>query len=103
MRGEGTPIAYMALTKGTPVISVSGRRFGEVDKVVDDAAGSILHGIVVKTREGRRFVARNSIIRMTTTQVQCSISDEEVTALPPVGRRGPRFVFRLPRRTTTGG
>ncbi len=101
--GEGTPIAYTALRKGTPVLSASGLRFGAVDKVLDDATGSILHGIVVTTKEGRRFVARDSIVRMTTTQVQCSISDNEVGTLPPAVRRRPRFVLRLPRRTKAAG
>lgn len=102
MSGEGTPIAYTALRKGTPVVSGSGQRFGAVDRVIDDASGSILHGIVVRTREGRRFVARDSITRMTTAQVECSVTDEEVADLPAVGRPGPRFVPRLPRRTNPG-
>ncbi|MEW1812569.1 hypothetical protein AB0284_17920 [Pseudarthrobacter phenanthrenivorans] len=97
MKGEGTPIAYTALRKGTPVVSGSGRRFGAVDRVIDDASGSILHGIIVRTRQGRRFVARDSIIRMTTTEVECSVRDEEVADLPAMGRPGPRFVPRLPR------
>lgn len=101
--GEGTPIAYTALTKGTPVISGSGRRFGAVHQVVDDPAASILHGIVVTTKEGRRFVGRDLVLRMTTTQVQCSLSDDEVAALPPVGRARRRFALRLPRQTEGTG
>lgn len=101
--GEGTPIAYTALTKGTPVISRSGRRFGAVQQVVDDPAGSILHGIVVATREGQRFVGRDQILRMTTTQVQCSLSDDDIDALPPARRARRRFALRLPGRPAGTG
>ncbi|MDP9987315.1 MULTISPECIES: PRC-barrel domain-containing protein [Arthrobacter] len=101
--GEGTPIAYTALTKGTPVISRSGRRFGSVHRVVDDPAGNILHGIVVDTKEGHRFVGRDLILKMTTTQVQCSLSDDDVDVLPPVPRARRRFALRVPRRTAGTG
>ena len=83
MTEEGTPVAYTALRKGTPVTSRSGRRFGTVDRVIDDSKGDILHGIIVATAAGRRFVARDCIERMTTTQVRCSLSDEQAGALPP--------------------
>lgn len=101
--GEGRPIAYTALTKRTPVISRSGRRFGAVHQVVDDPAGNILHGIIVATKEGRRFVGRDLILKMTTTQVQCSLSDEDVDALPPVRRTRRRFALSLPRRRAGTG
>jgi hypothetical protein len=86
---EGTPVAYTVLRKGTPVTSQSGRWFGTVDRVIDDSKGDILHGIIVATAVGRRFVARDCIERMATTQVRCSLSDEQTGALPPApsGRR----------------
>lgn len=86
---DGRPVAYTALVKGTPVISQSGRLFGTVDRVLDDSQGDILHGIIVATAAGRRFVARDCIERMTTTQVRCSLTDEQVSELPPAppGRR----------------
>lgn len=83
MSGDGRPVAYTALAKGTPVTSQSGRRFGTVDRVLEDSQGNILHGIVVATRAGQRFVARDSIEAMTTTQVRCSLTDEQMSALPP--------------------
>jgi hypothetical protein len=85
--GEGRPVAYTALEKGTPVISQSGLRFGTLDRVLDDSRGNILHGIVVATRAGRRFVARDCIEAMTTTQIRCSLSGEQVNALPEVPSR----------------
>jgi hypothetical protein len=86
---NGKPVAYIALEKGTPVTSQSGRRFGTVDQVLDDSKGNILHGIVVATRTGNRFVARDCIEEMTTTRVRCSVTDEQVSALP-VATPGPR-------------
>ena len=82
MSGDGRPVAFTALKKGTPVTSQSGRRFGRVDRVLDDSKGNILHGIVVATRAGNRFVGRDCIEGMTTAQVRCSLTDEQVSALP---------------------
>jgi hypothetical protein len=79
---EGRPVAHTALKKGTPAISRSGRAFGTLDRVLDDN-GDILHGIVVRTGAGLRFVARDCIERMTTTQIRCFLTDEEVSELPP--------------------
>ena len=89
MTEDGTPVAYTVLRKGTPVTSLSGRRFGTVDRVIYDSKGDILHGIIIATAAGRRVVARDCIERMTTRQVRCSLSDEQVGALPPAppGRR----------------
>lgn len=91
LNGDGRPVAYTALAKGTPVTSQSGRRFGTVGRVLDDSQGNILHGIVVSTRAGQRFVARDSIEAMTTTQVRCSLTDEQLSALPhAAGQRRQR-------------
>lgn len=86
---DGRPVAYSALEKGVPVISQSGRRFGTVDRVLDDSKGDILHGIVVATGAGPRFVARDYIERITTTQVKCSLTDEQVSELPEASGPAP--------------
>ena len=54
MTEDGTPVAYTVLRKGTPVTSLSGRRFGTVDRVIYDSKGDILHGIIIATAAGRR-------------------------------------------------
>ena len=82
MEDEGRPVAYTALRKGMPVVSGSGRKFGVLDRVLDDH-GEILHGIAVTTAAGARFVARDCIDRMTTTQIRCSLTDQQVNELPP--------------------
>lgn len=92
-------MAYTALAKGTPVTSQSGSRFGTVDQVLDDPKCGILHGIVVATAKGPRFVARDCIERITTAQVICSLTDEQVNDLPPAPlpqhfKTRPRFLRR---------
>lgn len=62
--------------------SQSGRRFGTLEGVLDDPQADILHGIVVATGEGLRFVARDDIERMTTAEVTCSLTDEQASSLP---------------------
>lgn len=79
---DGSPVAYSALKKGLPVVSQSGRRFGTLERVIADPQQDILHGMVVATVAGHRFVARDAIDRMTTTKVTCSLTDEQVAALP---------------------
>ena len=99
MTGEGRPVAYTALKKGTPVTSLSGHAFGTLDRVLDDGKGGILHGIAVATGQGLRFVGRDSIERMTTAQIRCSLTDEQVRELSPApsgwpARTWPRFARR---------
>ncbi len=94
-------MAYSALRKGVPVRSRSGRRFGTLESVLEDPPCGILHGIVVATGAGLRFVAREDIERMTTTQVTCSLSDGEVGALRPApgaaaGRRWRKVPWSVP-------
>ncbi|APX00547.1 hypothetical protein BWQ92_01365 [Arthrobacter sp. QXT-31] len=98
---EGRPVAYTALGRGTPVVSRSGRAFGTLDRVLDDDKGLILHGIIVRTGQGPRFVARDSIERMTTTHVYCSLTDEQTRNLPqaPSGRH-PGIRSWISRATT---
>jgi len=79
---EGSPVAYSGLKKGVPVVSQSGRRFGTLARVLEDPQEDILHGLVVATGSGLRFVARDDIERMTTTKVTCSLTDEQVGVLP---------------------
>ena len=79
---EGTPISYEALQVGTPVLSSTGRQFGTVAHVLQIPEEDLFDGIAVKTHHGLRFVDRDQIIEMTTTAVQCALTDEEVAALP---------------------
>ena len=79
---EAKPVSYLALTKGTPVVSSSGTQFGTVEHVLQVPEEDLFDGIVVATDEGVRFVDRDQVVSMTTTEVRCALSDEEVAALP---------------------
>jgi hypothetical protein len=79
---EGTPISYEALAVGTPVLSSSGNQFGKVEHVLQIPEEDLFDGIAVKTHHGLRFVDRDQIVAMTTTSVQCALTDEEAAVLP---------------------
>jgi hypothetical protein len=80
---DGEPVSYEALAVGTPVLSSSRTEFGTVEHVLEIPSLDLFDGIVVKTRHGLRFVDRDQITAITTTQVRCALSDEEAAALPP--------------------
>jgi hypothetical protein len=79
---EGRPISYMALAVGTAVVSSSGTEFGKVHHVLQVPELDLFDGISVQTKHGLRFVDRDQITDITTTVVRCSITDDEVAALP---------------------
>jgi hypothetical protein len=85
---DGTPISYMALEVGTPVLNEGGLQFGTVERVLQIPEEDVFDGISVTTDHGLRFVDRDQITQITTRQVRCSLSDEQVTSLPePHGTR----------------
>src|ERR1700758_116798 len=85
-------ISYLALTVGTPVVTSSGTKFGTVEHVLRVRELDLFDGIVVATKHGLRFVARDQITQITSHAVRCDLSDEEVENLPPPG--GPP-VYRV--------
>jgi hypothetical protein len=80
--GGGRPISYEALEVGTSVASAGGTEFGTVEHVLQIPSLDLFDGIVVKTKHGPRFVARDQIADITTTVVRCALNDEEAAALP---------------------
>jgi hypothetical protein len=86
---DGTPIAYSALEKGVPVFSQSGHQFGIVERVLEVPAENIFHGIVVSTAAGLRFVDRDHVERITTSHVNCALSDDQAAALPAASAEDP--------------
>jgi len=53
--------------------------------VLDNAREHIFDGIVVKTREGRRFVDAPEVTRISLRQVTLSIDASETESLPEHG------------------
>lgn len=80
---DGEPISYLALATGTPVLNSAGTAFGTVEHVLQIPELDEFDGIVVSTKKGLRFVDRDQIAGITTTQVRCNLSDEQVNSLAP--------------------
>jgi hypothetical protein len=89
-KGENVPlsddnddeISYLALRRGTPVASASGKHFGKVEHVLQVPELDLFDGIVVRVHLGHRFVDRDQIDKITRTEVRCHLSDQEADHLP---------------------
>ena len=75
-------ISYLALRRGTPVASSSGKHFGKVEHVLQVPELDLFDGIVARVHMGHRFVDRDQIDKITRTVVHCHLSDQEAAALP---------------------
>jgi hypothetical protein len=78
-------IGYKVLPRGVPVFTADGEQLGSVHRVLDNAREHIFDGIVVSTRDGRRFVDAPEVARITATRVTLTIDAEAATALPEYG------------------
>ena len=65
MDDDGHQIGYKALPRGVPVVTSEGIEIGTVERVLDNAREHIFDGIVVTTRDGRRFVDAPEVARIT--------------------------------------
>jgi hypothetical protein len=98
---DGTPISYMALEVGTPVLNEDGFQFGIVERVLQIPEEDLFDGISVTTDQGLRFVDRDQIAQITTRRVRCSLSEEQVASLPePHGTRIIHPGYQTPRKST---
>jgi hypothetical protein len=78
----GTPISYMGVPKGTPMLTATDREFGTIEHVLQIPEEDLFDGIVVQTGDGLRFVDRDQITEITDLYVICALSDEQVADLP---------------------
>jgi hypothetical protein len=78
---DEAPIAYEALTKGTPVLTTTGTEIGPVEHVLADSSLDLFDGLVVKTSGGLRFVAADQVGLITTTAVHSKVADADVASL----------------------
>lgn len=79
---DDDPISYLALDRGTPVLTDSGTEIGPVEHVLQDDALDFFDGIVVTTASGIRFVDSDRIGRITAGGVHTTLTDEEAAHLP---------------------
>jgi hypothetical protein len=79
---EGHQIGYQALPRGVPVVSSEGIEIGTVERVLDNAREHIFDGIVIRTRDGARFVDAPEVARIAERRVTLSITAHEARELP---------------------
>ena len=85
MTDDGDAIGYKVLRRGTPVRSADGVEIGTVRRVQDNAREHIFDGIVIDTRDGRRFVDAPEVARIFERAVVLTITAEEARELPEQG------------------
>jgi hypothetical protein len=105
MDDEGHQIGYKVLPRGTPVHASDGELVGTVHRALDNAREHIFDGIVLKTRDGLRFVDAPEVERIAERRVTLNIDGAEARALPDypgglvrAGGRARRVGRRLTRR-----
>jgi hypothetical protein len=84
-------ISYKALELGVEVVASDGTLVGTVDQVLDNLREHIFDGIVVATREGKRFVDAPEVGRITERRVTLTIDTEESLALPAYQPGAPEY------------
>src|SRR5215813_3740558 len=80
---DGTPISFEAATRGTPVLSTSGKTIGTLEHVLEVSELDIFEGIAIATRHGLRFIDADHLPEFTTAHIRSTLTDEEAANLPP--------------------
>ena len=74
-------ISYLALERGTPVVSSSGNEFGKVEHVLQVPELDLFDGVVVRVhhlgRQSHRFIDRDQIDKITRHRVRTLLTDEQ--------------------------
>lgn len=90
---EGAPISYQVLDTGVPVYSLEGEQLGTVDHVVAALGQDIFHGLVMRSRDGRRFIAADQVASLHERGVDLRIDAAAAADLPePHGSAPARHV-----------
>jgi hypothetical protein len=82
---DGHAISYKVLRRGTPVRAVDGAHVGTVRRVLENTRENIFDGIVIDTREGKRFVDAPEVARVAERAVTLTITADEVSQLSAPG------------------
>jgi hypothetical protein len=98
MSEEDHQIGYKALPRGVPVHTADGAQLGTVHRVLDNEREHIFDGIIVATKDGRRFVDAPEVARITATRVTLTIDAEAASALPE--HRGMRGALETHAKRT---
>ncbi|HEX4061448.1 MAG TPA: hypothetical protein VHY58_10565 [Streptosporangiaceae bacterium] len=79
---DDTAISYEAATRGTPVLSSSGKRIGTLEHVLQVPELDVFDGIVVATDAGLRFIDADHVRRITRSQIASDLDDVAAAGLP---------------------
>lgn len=79
---HGHAISYLAVEKGTPVLTTDETTIGTVKAVLHVKEKNIFDGIVVATKDGERFVDAPEVDRCYERAVTTTLSPEGAAALP---------------------
>jgi hypothetical protein len=82
---DGHAISYKVLRRGTPVRDADGVQVGTVRRVLENTRENIFDGIVIDTREGKRFVDAPEVARVAERWVTLTITGDEVSQLSAPG------------------
>lgn len=82
MADLGNPESYLVLEAGTPVYGSDGAKIGTVEHVLAVPDDDIFDGIVIKTREGRRFADAPLVDEIYERGVVLIVPGAEADALP---------------------
>jgi hypothetical protein len=82
---DGHAISYKVLPRGTPVRSADGVQVGTVRHAQETGREHIFDGIVMDTKEGKRFVDAPEVARIAERWVTLTISAAEAAQLPAPG------------------
>lgn len=80
--GDPTPISYMAVQPGAPVLGATGDEIGAVEKVLDDPALDLFDGMTVQTSVGLRFADRDTITEITDRWVRTTYASADEMPQP---------------------
>ncbi len=78
----GSPIAYLVLEPGTPVVDSEGVAVGKVGKVLAVPDEDVFDGIVIDTGSGTRFIDADQIGRLYERRAELNITAEQVASQP---------------------
>ena len=82
---EGTPIAWLALEEGTPILTSDGAQLGKVSEVIADQQKDIFSGITFKPGwlDAALFIPAEKIESLTEGSVTLSLTARDAENLEP--------------------
>jgi hypothetical protein len=79
---DETAVSYEGAVLGTPVLTSSGAGIGTLEHVLEVPELDVFDGIVVSTHNGLRFVDADRVTRITRSQIETDLNDEQASQLP---------------------